>query len=217
MNILIIDDEKMVLEGVEEYLNKEGYNVFAALSGEEGINLFNNNSIDLIILDIKLPEKSGFEVLREIRRTSSIPVIILSAASDEKTQLAGFDLAADDYVTKPFSLPVLSKRIQVLLNRYYGEHNIWSYKDASVDFTSYKAIHSGKEVDIKPKELDVLKSLLHHPNQVLSRGQIIEQVWSDVEEIPLERVIDVYIKNLRKKLGLDCIVTIKNVGYKLKL
>ena len=112
-------------------------------------------------------------------------------------------------------MPLLASRIRVLLNRHYGEHEIWTYKEAIIDFSSYTATFKGNPVDVKPKEIDILKLLLRNQNRVLSRGQIIEQLWNSLEEPPLDRVIDIYVKNLRKKLGLDCIVTVKNVGYKL--
>ncbi|MGX7111486.1 response regulator transcription factor [Gemella cuniculi] len=217
MNILVVDDEQTILDGVEEYLREEGYNVFTAKDGTEAVEVFKETEINLIVLDLMLPERSGFEVLEEIRTESNIPVIILSAMEDEISQLKGFDMEADDYVTKPFSLPLLSKRINALLKRHYGNHEIWRYREAVVDFTSYKAVYLDKEADIKPKEIDVLKFLLQHSNQAVSREQILEYVWDRSAEIPYDRVIDVYVKNLRKKLGLDCIVTVKNVGYKLSL
>ncbi|ERK56407.1 response regulator receiver domain protein [Gemella bergeri ATCC 700627] len=217
MNILIIDNEEIILDGIAEFFKEENYNVLLAENGEQGLKLFNSNTVDLIILDLMLPKKHGFEVLKEIRKTSNIPVIILSALNDEQTQLICFDLDADDYVIKPFSLALLEKRVKALLTRHYGIHDTWSYGETIVDFTSYNATNAGRDVDIKPKELDILRLLLRYPNQVLTRRQIIEHAWSDAEGIPLERVIDVYIKNLRKKLVLDCIITVKNVGYKIKL
>ena len=204
MNILVVDDEQTILTGVEEYLKEYGYNVFTAGNGVEAINIFNDIEINLIVLDLMMPEKNGYEVLEEIRTQSNIPVIILSAMEDEISQLKGFDLEADDYVTKPFSLPLLAKRVNALLKRHYGNHEIWKYREAIV-------------VDVKPKEIDVLKFLLKHSNQVMSREQILDYVWNNSDDVPYDRVIDVYIKNLRKKLELDCIVTVKNVGYKLQL
>ena len=123
----------------------------------------------------------------------------------------------DGYVNKPFSLPVLSKRVEALLKRHYGNYNLWKYKDAVVNFSSYQATYKGIDADVKPKEVDILKLLLENENKVLSREQILDNVWYDSDEAPYDRVVDVYIKNLRKKLKLDCIVTVKNVGYKLTL
>ena len=143
--------------------------------------------------------------------------MILSAVEDEKSQIKSFDLMVDGYVNKPFSLPVLSKRVEALLKRHYGNYNLWKYKDAVVNFSSYQATYKGIDADVKPKEVDILKLLLENENKVLSREQILDNVWYDSDEAPYDRVVDVYIKNLRKKLKLDCIVTVKNVGYKLTL
>ena len=170
-----------------------------------------------MILDIMMPKKDGFEVLQEIRKSSNVPVLILSAVEDEKSQIKSFDLMVDGYVNKPFSLPVLSKRVEALLKRHYGNYNLWKYKDAVVNFSSYQATYKGIDADVKPKEVDILKLLLENENKVLSREQILDNVWYDSDEAPYDRVVDVYIKNLRKKLKLDCIVTVKNVGYKLTL
>lgn len=111
----------------------------------------------------------------------------------------------------------MEKRVSSLLKRHYGKRDIWKYREARVDFTSYKAMYNGEEVDIKPKEIEILKFLVEHSNQAVSRDQILDYAWDMNEEKPFDRVIDVYIKNLRKKLFLDCIVTVKNVGYKLSL
>ena len=207
MNILVVDDEQTILTGVEEYLKEYGYNVFTAGNGVEAIEIFEKIEINLIILDLMMPEKNGYEVLEEIRAQSNIPVIILSAMEDEISQLKGFDLEAKR----------LEKQFKEELKRHYGNHEIWKYREAVVDFTSYKAVYANVEVDVKPKEIDVLKFLLKHSNQVMSREQILDYVWNNSDDVPYDRVIDVYIKNLRKKLELDCIVTVKNVGYKLQL
>ena len=156
-------------------------------------------------------------MVQEIRKSSNVPVLILSAVEDEKSQIKSFDLMVDGYVNKPFSLPVLSKRVEALLKRHYGNYNLWKYKDAVVNFSSYQATYKGIDADVKPKEVDILKLLLENENKVLSREQILDNVWYDSDEAPYDRVVDVYIKNLRKKLKLDCIVTVKNVGYKLTL
>ncbi|CEY03554.1 DNA-binding response regulator [Streptococcus pneumoniae] len=112
---------------------------------------------------------------------------------------------------------LLVKRIKALIRRYYVIEDIWRYQDVTVDFTSYKAHYKNEEIDLKPKELLVLKCLIQHKNQVLSREQILEEISKDVADLPCDRVVDVYIRTLRKKLALDCIVTVKNVGYKISL
>ena len=119
------------------------------------------------------------------------------------------------YIEKPFSLPVLEARIRAALKRYYGDYNIFRYNEAEVNFTSYRAKYMGKDVNVNAKEFEILKTLLRNKNKVLTRNQIMDNVWNENDEIPYDRVIDVYIKELRKKLGLDCIKTVRSVGYKL--
>ena len=119
------------------------------------------------------------------------------------------------YIEKPFSLPVLEARIRAALKRYYGDYNIFRYNEAEVNFTSYRAKYMGRDVNVNAKEFEILKTLLRNKNKVLTRNQIMDNVWNENDEIPYDRVIDVYIKELRKKLGLDCIKTVRSVGYKL--
>lgn len=119
------------------------------------------------------------------------------------------------YIEKPFSLPVLEARIMAALKRYYGDYNIFRYNETEVNFTSYRAKYIGKDVNVNAKEFEILKTLLRNKNKVLTRNQIMDNVWNENDEIPYDRVIDVYIKELRKKLGLDCIKTVRSVGYKL--
>lgn len=159
---------------------------------------------------------SGLEVLKEIRMRSKVPVLMLTAFSDEEYKIDAFSNLADGYIEKPFSLPVLRARIESLIKRHFAETDKFQYKDAEVDFIGYTAKYKGEFVDIKAKELEILKCLLNNEGQALTRMQIIDSVWKLSDEIPFDRVIDVYIKELRKKLGLDCIVTIRNVGYKLE-
>ena len=123
---------------------------------------------------------------------------------------------ADGYIEKPFSLPVLKARVDSLIKKHFGQIEKFEYKNVEVNFTSYTAKLKNKDVDINAKELEILKYLLDNEGHALTRTQIIDNVWKDTEEIPYDRVIDVYIKELRKKLELDCIVTIRNVGYKLE-
>lgn len=217
MNIFIVEDDKTIREGMAEFFSETGYHVFQAKDGEEALKVFAENEIHLMILDIMMPKKDGLEVLQELRKTSNIPVLILSAVDDEKSQIKSFDLMVDGYVNKPFSLPVLAKRVETLLKRHYGNYNLWKYKDAIVNFSSYQATYRGVDADVKPKEIDILKFLLENENKVMSREMILDSIWHDSDEAPYDRVVDVYIKNLRKKLKLDCIVTVKNVGYKLTL
>lgn len=169
-----------------------------------------------MVLDIQIPFISGLEVLKTIRQTSSLPILMLTAFSDEEYKIDAFSNLADGYIEKPFSLPVLKVRIDSLIKKHFGEIERFDYKNTAVNFTSYTATVNGQHIDINAKELEILKYLLANEGQALTRAQIIDNVWKETEEIPFDRVIDVYIKELRKKLELDCIITIRNVGYKLE-
>ena len=216
LNLLVVEDEGAIREGVREYLTEQGFHVFEAEDGVEALEVFEKESIDLILLDIMMPRKNGFEVLEEVRKTSKVPILMLTALHDEETQVRTFELLVDGFIQKPFSLIVLHKQIEAVLKRYYGEMNVWNYNTTSVNFTSFEARVDGQIVDVTAKELAVLKLLVEHQGQVLSRSQILDHVWATHEDPPFDRVVDVYIKQLRKKLLLDCIVTVKNVGYKLE-
>ncbi|MDU5971324.1 MAG: response regulator transcription factor, partial [Finegoldia magna] len=158
----------------------------------------------------------GLDVLKKIRETSDIPAIMLTAFSDEEYKINAFTSLADGYIEKPFSLPVLKVRVESLIKKHYGNNETFNYKNTEVNFTSYTAKLNGKKVDVNAKELEILKYMIENEGQALTRMQIIDSVWKETDEIPFDRVIDVYIKELRKKLELDCIVTIRNVGYKLE-
>lgn len=217
INILIVEDEKEIREGVSEYLSEVGYNVISAEDGMQAIELFKNSKIDLVILDIMLPKANGFVVLNKIRQESNVPVIMLTAMSDDYTQIMSFDEKADDYITKPFSIIVLHKRIEALLRRgvKVSENKKWFYGDIEIDFEGYSARKNGENIDLKPKEIKLIELLLKYEGKVLTRAQILDNLWR-IEEAPNDRVIDVYIKNIRKKLLLDCIVTVKGIGYKFE-
>lgn len=217
--ILLVEDEKLAREGVRDFLISRGYLVTEAVDGEEAVKKFcesGQSVFDLVILDVMLPKMNGILVLKEIRKRSKVPVLMLTALSDEGTQLASFDNLADDYLCKPFSLLILEKRIEALLRRALENPqkeavSKWVREGVQVDFLEYKGYLNGVDVDLKPKEVELLKLLIENPKVTLRREQILEELWKD--ELPYDRVIDVYIKNLRKKLQIDCIKTVKGVGY----
>ena len=215
MRLLVVEDDKTLREGIGEYLTEFGYTVIEAKDGREAISKFNHD-INLIILDIQIPFVNGLDVLKEIRKKSKVPVLILTAFSDEEYKIEAFTNLADGYIEKPFSLPVLKARIDSLIKKNFGQMEKFEYKNIEINFTSYTAKINDEKIDINAKELEILKCLLDNEGQALTRMQIIDNVWKETEEIPYDRVIDVYIKELRKKLGLDCIITIRNVGYKLE-
>ena len=199
--ILIVEDEIDIREGISEYLSEVGYDVMVAEDGQEGIDLFKSNEFDLVLLDIMLPKINGFGVLSQIREISDVPVMMLTAMTDDYSQIMSFNEKADDYITKPFSVVVLHKRIEALQRRIQGrqQNNKWIYKDVEVDFLGFCAKKDNNPVDLKPKEIKLLELLIKHKNQVLTRNQMLDSLW-EIDEAPADRVIDVYIKNLRKKL-----------------
>ena len=206
----------MIREGVVEFLREFKYEMVEAGDGLEALKKFNHES-NLVILDIKLPSMSGLEVLRKIREKSRVPVLMMTAFSDEESQIMAFSNLADGFMEKPFSLPVLKARVEALLKKTLGEDlREFNYRETKIDFVSFRAEVAGQLVEVKPKELEILKYLFLNEGRVLKREQIIENVWKESEEIPFDRVIDVYIKELRKKLKLDCIYTVRGVGYKLE-
>ena len=206
----------MIREGVVEFLREFKYEMVEAGDGLEALKKF-NHEINLVILDIKLPSMSGLEVLGKIREKSRVPVLMMTAFSDEESQIMAFSNLADGFMEKPFSLPVLKARVEALLKKTLGEDiREFNYQETKIDFVSFRAEVAGQLVEVKPKELEILKYLFLNEGRVLKREQIIENVWKESEEIPFDRVIDVYIKELRKKLKLDCIYTVRGVGYKLE-
>ena len=215
MNILVVEDDQSIREGIAAFLSEFGYTMVEAKDGREALLKF-NKEIHLVILDIQIPFVNGLTVLKEIRKQSKLPVLILTAFSDEEYKIDAFTSLADGYMEKPFSLPLLKARIDSLIEKNYGQEEKFSYKNVEVDFSGYTAKVDGKSVDMNAKEVEILKYLFENEGQALTREQILDHVWKETEEIPFDRVIDVYIKELRKKLKLGCIFTIRNVGYKLE-
>ena len=216
MKILIVEDEDMIREGISDYLADCGYETIQAADGLEALEQFSNHQVALILLDIQMPKLNGLEVLSEIRKSSQVPVLMLTAFQDEEYKMSAFAALADGYLEKPFSLSLLKVRVDAIFKRYYDTGRIFTYKDTEVDFDSYSAKVAGQEVAVNAKELEILDYLARNEGRALTRSQIIDAVWKMTDEIPFDRVIDVYIKELRKKLDLDCILTVRNVGYKLK-
>ena len=205
MKILVVEDDQFIREGISEYLSEFGYEIIQAKDGQEALINFNNNDINLVILDIQIPFLNGLEVLKEIRKKSKLPVLMLTAFNDEEYKINAFSSLADGYMEKPFSLPVLKARIDSLIKRHYSGQEKFEYKDAEVNFTSYTAKYNGEDVDINAKELEILKYLLENEGHALTRAQIIDNVWKETDEIPFDRVIDVYIRIEEKaRIRLYC-------------
>lgn len=216
MKILIVEDEDMIREGISDYLTDCGYETIQAADGLEALEQFSNHQVALVLLDIQMPKLNGLEVLSEIRKSSQVPVLMLTAFQDEEYKMSAFAAFADGYLEKPFSLSLLKVRVDAIFKRYYDTGRIFTYRDTEVDFDSYSAKVAGQEVAVNAKELEILDYLVKNEGKALTRAQIIDAVWKLTDEVPFDRVIDVYIKELRKKLDLDCILTVRNVGYKLE-
>lgn len=217
--ILIIEDDSLTNETICEYIKDMGHTAVPVFDGEQALHLLQQETVDLIVLDIMLPKVNGLTVLKTLRKSDiSVPVIMLTALDDLDTQIISFDNLADDYVSKPFSIVLLGKRITALLRRSGKAmpENIWSYQDIQVDFSGYSAERAGKIIDISPKEIQLLKMLVDHAGVVLTREQILDAIWGI--DTPLnDRTIDTYIGRLRKKLEINCITTVKGVGYKFEV
>ncbi len=213
--ILIVEDERQTNEAIGEYLRATGHRTVSAYDGAAALALFAQETVDLVVLDIMLPKVTGLGVLREIRKKSSVPILMLTAIDDEYTQVASFDEQADDYMTKPFSMVLLGRRVTALLRRSGQELGLdmVTFGDVTVDFSGYSAYDSGGKIDMTPKEIDLLRLLVEHRDLVLTRAQILDELWG-IDAAIIDRTVDTYIKNLRKKLRLDCIVTVKGIGYK---
>ena len=213
--LLVIEDDINTNEAICEYMKSAGHTTLSALDGEEGLLLAKEPSVDLVVLDIMLPKIDGMTVLRELRKCSAVPVLMLTAIEDEHTQATSFDAEADDYITKPFSMVLLGKRITALLRRSGKNPEILrvQFGDIIVDFGGYAAWNQAGRIDLTPKEIELLKLLLEHKGLVLTRSQILDELWGYDAPI-IDRTVDTYIKNLRKKLNLDRIITVKRVGYK---
>ena len=213
--LLVIEDDINTNEAICEYMKSAGHTILSALDGEEGLLLAKEPSVDLVVLDIMLPKIDGMTVLRELRKCSTVPVLMLTAIEDEHTQATSFDAEADDYITKPFSMVLLGKRITALLRRSGKNPEILrvQFGDITVDFGGYAAWNQTGRIDLTPKEIELLKLLLEHKGLVLTRSQILDELWGYDAPI-IDRTVDTYIKNLRKKLNLNRIITVKGVGYK---
>ncbi len=218
MKLLVVEDDRDTSDGICEYFSVAGYEVAPVYDGKAALERIMQQSFDLVLLDVMLPKLSGLVVLHELRKTCNVPVIMLTAIGDEYTQLASFDAMADDYVTKPFSIALLEKRVAALLRRgKSGETPVlWRYRGITVDFTGYTAEGSDGAIDVTPREVKLLRLLVERSGMVLTREHILDELWGEDHPV-FDRTVDSHIKNLRKKLGLDCIITVTGVGYKLNV
>jgi transcriptional regulatory protein resD len=215
MTILIVDDEVLIRNVIKEYLLNEGYKVLEAKDGFDALRVISDNKVDLIVLDIMMPKMDGFTCLSEIRKTKNIPVIMLSARKEETDKLNSFDLGVDDYVTKPFSPKELVARVKAHLKRTTSNNENYTYKNLIVDYKGRKVTINDKEVNLTPKEYELLTYFIKNKGIALSREQLLNNVW-DYDYYGDDRTVDTHIKMLRKSLGdyRNLIKTIREVGYK---
>lgn len=217
-HILIVEDDFDIQELLQNYLENEGYQVAIASDGEEALEKFHQENADLILLDLMLPKLDGYSVCKAIRQESDVSVIMLTALDAEWNQLKGFDLQIDDYITKPFSMPILLRKIEAVLRRTtgYGGQKQLTYRDLRLDLDGYKAQVGDQCVNLTQREFELLKTLLQNQGKVLTRQMLLNRVWS-YDFYGEERIVDTHIKNLRKKLGVDYIETIRGVGYRVDI
>ncbi len=220
MKLLIVDDEPTILETVENKFRKEGFSTFVADSAEEGMRLFRRVKPDLVILDIMLPQRSGYDFCRAIRRDSQTPIIFLSAKADEADRIKGLEIGADDYVVKPFNLTELAARVKAILRRATGEpvKEVIERSNLRIDPRSHEAWLGDKPLNLSPKEFALLYFLARNPGQVFSREALLDRVWGR-DAFVSARTVDVHVRWLRTRIEEDAqnptrLMTVRGVGYK---
>ena len=216
--ILIVEDDLTIQALLHDFIQEAGYEVTLASDGVEALSYFSERGFDLVLLDIMLPKIDGYGVCEVIRRKSNIPIVMLTALDAEENQIKGLDLEADDYITKPFSMSVLIRKIAAILRRSSQQedmpHTI-SYRDLTLDLDGYKVYTAAGPIDLTPREFEILRELLTYKGRILTRQNLLQPLWK-YEYFGDERIIDTHIKNLRKKLGtVDYIETIRGVGYRI--
>lgn len=215
--ILIVEDDLSIQALLHDFLQEAGYEITLASDGVEAVSLFSSNTFDLILLDVMLPKIDGYGVCEVIRKQSSIPIVMLTALDSEANQIKGYDMQIDDYITKPFSMPVLLRKISAVFRRMSlseTESQTLQYKNLTLDIPAYKAYIDGRDKDLTPREFEVLRELLTHQGRILTRDNLINLLWK-YEFYGDARIVDTHIKNLRKKLDVEIIDTIRGVGYRI--
>ena len=216
-HILIVEDDLDIQELLKNFLQEVGYAVTLASDGIEAISLFASTHFDLILLDIMLPKIDGFTVCEMIRKNSNVPIIILTALTDEESQLKGFDKLADDYITKPFSMPVLLKHIEAIFRRTNNSNentSILKYKNITLNTENYEVYVDNQKVTLTFREYEILKLFLENQGKVFTRDNILNSIWN-YDYFGDDKIVNTHIKNIRKKLGYEYIETVRGVGYKI--
>ncbi|MCI8276836.1 MAG: response regulator transcription factor [Clostridia bacterium] len=227
-NILVVDDDKEIVSAVEIYLIREGYNVFKAYDGNECLKVLKNNKVHLIILDIMMPNKDGIETLTELRKDYNIPVIMLSAKSEDNDKIKGLNVGADDYLTKPFNHLELIARVKAIMRRYTDlgaiqdteNKNIYKTGDLIINDETKEITCEGKNIKMTPTEYNILKFLIKNKGRVFSISQIYENVWEE-ESFGTDNIIAVHIRHIREKIEINpkepkYLKVIWGIGYKIE-
>lgn len=224
MKIMVADDDKNIGELISLYLKKDGYEVFNCINGQEVTDNFEKVSPNLLILDIMMPIKDGYQVLKEIREFSKVPVIMVTAKGETFDKVLGLELGADDYLVKPFDPLELSARVKAVLRRYESDSSeddteVLVVENLKINMTDYSLTYEGVQMEIPPKELELLFFLAKNPNRVYTREQLLDQIWG-YDYVGETRTVDVHIKRLREKFegkNIWEIKTVWGVGYKFKV
>lgn len=225
-NILVVDDEPKLLDAIGAYLENSGYNVVTAINGRDALEEFDKDRFDLVILDLMLPHISGEEVCTTIRKKSRVPIIMLTAKVSEDDKINGFNIGADDYVTKPFSPRELVVRVKSIFRRCSDDltplfNNMqWNDNELSIDFEKFTVKKEGREISLTPNELKLLLTMTKYPNKIFTREELIKIAFG-LEYDGFDRTIDSHIKNLRSKIEPNAsspkyIITVRGVGYRFK-
>lgn len=217
--ILIADDESRMRRLLKDFLSKEGYEIIEASDGKEVLEIIEEDNIDLLILDIMMPKYDGWTVCRELRKTTKLPIIILTARSDESDELFGFELGADEYITKPFSPKILVARVKALFSRLSMTNNeSANYGILDIDFDARRVLVKDQEILLTPKEYELLFYLVKNEGKALSRELILNNVWG-YDYYGDHRTVDTHVKRLRNKLGsnTNSIQTVRGLGYRFEV
>lgn len=217
LQILVIEDDKDIQEVLKNYLTAEGYSVSLAGDGVEGIAAFHIGNPDLVLLDIMMPKIDGFAVCELLRRESDVPIIMVTARDSMEDQVRGLKLLADDYISKPFDMPVLMCRIAAVLRRAGKGQAAGRLRHGilEMDLEGYHVYEEGREIEVTQKEFELLRTFLANKGRVFTRQQLLDEVWG-MDYFGDERIVDTHIKNLRKKMDSDYIQTVRGVGYRVE-
>ncbi len=224
MKVLVVDDEQPLLDALQYALQREGFEVVTATDSEDALRLFHEQNPELVVLDVMLPTRSGFEVCQILRKRSNVPIVMLTAKGAETDRVVGLEIGADDYVTKPFSMRELMARIKSVMRRTKtpasAVGNVLKADELSLDVDRHEVRLGDTLLSLSPKEFDLLRFLMEHPGQVFSRQTLLDRVWGEERYIE-ERTVDVHIHWLREKIESDprkpkYLLTVRGVGYKFR-